>query len=358
VDTGTYDDQDRLLTFGNGTFSYNRNGDLKMKIAGSDTTGYTYDVFGNLERVRLPNGYSITYIIDGANRRVGKRHNGTFVQGFLFQGKLNPVAEVDSTGSVISRFIYGAKGNVPDQMTYNDTTYRIISDHLGSPRLVVNTITGAVAQRIDYDEFGNVTYDSNPGFQPFGFAGGIYDRDTKLVRFGARDYASNQGRWLNKDPIRFSSGANNLYEYVSQNPINFIDPTGLCEGAPPRVDELYVESQFTNPVAWVNKVREHGEWDFKDKYGRKYENYGNFAYGVTGTAQGIPREILLRAAGLVQILTLTSKPNWDWPWGDSPYGDEPTDQDQIRNGIDWANGQLPNELENPWSAPDATSVVQ
>jgi uncharacterized protein RhaS with RHS repeats len=73
-------------------------------------------------------------------------------------------------------------------------TYRLLSDHLGSPRLVLNTGDGTVAQRIDYDEFGRVLTDTNPGFQPFGFAGGLYDRDTGLVRFGARDYDPLTGR--------------------------------------------------------------------------------------------------------------------------------------------------------------------
>ena len=63
--------------------------------------------------------------------------------------------------------------------------------------LVIDTATGTIAQRMDYDEFGNVTTDTNPGFQPFGFAGGIYDRDTGLVRFGARDYDPATG----VDPI-------------------------------------------------------------------------------------------------------------------------------------------------------------
>jgi RHS repeat-associated protein len=45
-----------------------------------------------------------------------------------------------------------------------------------------------------------VTADSNPGFQPFGFAGGLYDPDTGLVRFGARDYDAAAGRWTANDP--------------------------------------------------------------------------------------------------------------------------------------------------------------
>ncbi len=81
-------------------------------------------------------------------------------------------------------------------------------------------------QEMDYDEFGNVTLDTSPGFQPFGFAGGFYDRDTGLVRFGARDYDPVTGRWTAKDPIRFEGGDTNLYGYVLADPVNLFDPEG------------------------------------------------------------------------------------------------------------------------------------
>jgi RHS repeat-associated protein len=80
---------------------------------------------------------------------------------------------------------------------------------------------------MDYDEWGNVIYDNSPGFQPFGFAGGLYDSDTKLTRFGARDYDAETGRWTTKDPIRFNGGDANLYVYVSNRSVDFIDPSGL-----------------------------------------------------------------------------------------------------------------------------------
>jgi RHS repeat-associated protein len=91
----------------------------------------------------------------------------------------------------------------------------------------VTSEAGTVAQRMDYDVFGNVVQDSNPGFQPFGFAGGIYDVDTGLVRFGARDYDPETGRWTAKYPILFNGGDSNLYGYVVNDPVNFIDPTGI-----------------------------------------------------------------------------------------------------------------------------------
>ena len=130
-------------------------------------------------------------------------------------------------GNVVTRFVYASRGNVPDYMVWGGNTYRIITDHLGSPRLVINVATGAVAQRMDYDEFGNVVLDSNPGFQPFGFAGGLYDRDTRLVRFGARDYDAETGRWTAMDPILFAAGDTNLYGYVMNDPINVRDSSGL-----------------------------------------------------------------------------------------------------------------------------------
>jgi len=175
----------------------------------------------------LPSGKQIEYVIDGRNRRVGKKVNGQLVQGFLYQGSLNPVVELDGNGNVVSRFVYGSKANIPDYMLKNGNTYRILSDHLGSPRRVVDINEGSIVQRMDYDAFGNVVFDSNPGFQPFGFAGGIYDLSTQLTRFGARDYDAQTGRWTAKDPILFDGKDTNLYGYVLNDPVNFIDPLGL-----------------------------------------------------------------------------------------------------------------------------------
>ncbi|MDR2152654.1 MAG: RHS repeat-associated core domain-containing protein [Helicobacteraceae bacterium] len=59
-----------------------------------------------------------------------------------------------------------------------------------------------------------------------GFAGGLYDKDTKLIRFGFRDYDPFTGRWTAKDPIDFNGGSSNLYAYVGNDPINYIDPDG------------------------------------------------------------------------------------------------------------------------------------
>jgi RHS repeat-associated protein len=137
------------------------------------------------------------------------------------------VAELDGNGDLVSLFVYGERVNVPEYMIRGGVAYRIISDHLGSPRLVVRASSGEVVQRMDYDEFGRVTLDTNPGWQPFGFAGGLWDAQVGLVRFGARDYDPQLGRWTSRDPSLFHPQDSNLYQYVFSDPINHIDPTGL-----------------------------------------------------------------------------------------------------------------------------------
>ena len=129
-----------------------------------------------------------------------------------------------------------SKPNVPDLAVdwtaSTPTIYRIISDHLGSPRVVVNAQTGDVMLAVRYDVFGKPELlQAANGWDldtlPFGFAGGMFDEATGLVRFGARDYDPMTGRWTSKDPIRFEGAQTNLYVYVGGDPVNVGDPSGL-----------------------------------------------------------------------------------------------------------------------------------
>jgi RHS repeat-associated protein len=230
TENGTYDAQDRLLTYGGRAYRYTPTGVLQSKVdaAGNAVTVYDYDVLGSLTGVTLPNGDRIEYVIDGMGRRIGKRTNGVTVRAFLYQNSLDPVAELDADGRMISQFVYATHESVPALMIRNGATFRFVADYLGSVRLVVNAETGEIAQRLEYDSFGAVVLDTNPGFQPFGFAGGLYDPDTRLVRFGARDYDPEVGRWTAKDPLLFAGGDTNLYAYAFSNPINLADPLGLA----------------------------------------------------------------------------------------------------------------------------------
>lgn len=226
MSTSTYDAQDRLISYGGNTYTYTPAGQLLARTEPGDlVTTYDYDVVGNLRSVTLPDATEVSYGLDGPDRRVQRAVDGTITHRFLFDGYL-PVAELDVGGNVVSQFIY-AGGSVPSYMSKGGINYRLVTDQVGSVRLVVNADTGAIAQRIDYDAFGNVLSDTDPGFQPFGFAGGLYDPVTGLVRFGFRDYEAEAGRWTSKDPIGMNGEDSNLYRYVNNNPVNLMDSLGL-----------------------------------------------------------------------------------------------------------------------------------
>ena len=233
----TFDVLDRLTRDGSASFEYDGGGRLARRVDGGAVTKLAYDLLGNLTGVDLPDGRRVEYVVDGLGRRVGKRLDGKLVAGWLYLDQ-RAVAQLGSDGSVVATFGYVGDSPTPAFMVRGGRTYVILSDWLGSPRLVVDAATGSVAQALDYDAFGRVISDSQPGFQPFGFAGGLYDPDTGLVRFGARDYDAATGRWSTLDPLGFGGGDSNLYRYALGDPVNVVDrsglqgPWGACGGRP------------------------------------------------------------------------------------------------------------------------------
>jgi YD repeat-containing protein len=166
--TATYDNQDRLLRYKNTRYTYSAAGELASKMVGTDTTRYTYDALGNLLKVRFQNGDTVTYVVDGMNRRVGRKWNGTWSRGWMYRA-ISPLAELDSAGAVLSRYIYGTNGVSPSLMVRGNTTYRIVSDYLGSVRAIVALVSGSTAQKLDFGEWG-MTLDTVGGaaFQTLG----------------------------------------------------------------------------------------------------------------------------------------------------------------------------------------------
>ena len=129
-----------------------------------------------------------------------------------------------------------------DQSSTLPSTYYLLYNHLGSLQAVTDA-QGNIFKELTYDSFGNIvkdiTYDrsgniiiGNDQYFPnlhvnLGFSGGLYDQETKLTRFGYRDYDAETGKWTAKDPIGFAGGDTNLYGYVLGDPVNFVDPLGL-----------------------------------------------------------------------------------------------------------------------------------
>jgi RHS repeat-associated protein len=222
----TYSGEDHLLTAGGTTYQYDLDGFLTTKTEGTDVTIYDYSSRGELLSVSLPDGRTIEYVHDPLGRRIAKKIGGAIVVKYLWQGLTRLLAVYDGSDNLLMRFEY-ADDRVPVSMTRGGGTYYLTYDQVGSLRVVADSV-GNVVKRINYDSFGNIIADTNEDFTiPFGFAGGLHDRDTGLVRFGYRDYDPDVGRWTAKDPIFFAGGDTDLYGYVLNDSVNLLDHLGL-----------------------------------------------------------------------------------------------------------------------------------
>jgi RHS repeat-associated protein len=185
-------------------------------VGGRDATG----VLGSIEILSA----DLTSISASADRlRVPRAdHTASLLPGgdVLIAGGRDGMTVLTHTELVAG----GAPDVTPPQVIATAPPHLAID--LGSVRLVIDMATGDIVQRMDYGAFGELVEDSNPGFQPFGFAGGLWDADTGLVRFGARDYDPATGRWTAIDPLGLGGESTNLYAYVLSDPVNRFDPTG------------------------------------------------------------------------------------------------------------------------------------
>lgn len=220
--TATFDASNRIESASGRTYQTDESG-FVVGWDGPSTVSLEYD--GNDLISASVGPTQIVYGYDSIGRRIWKRVDGAFSRGWIYGDGVRPLAEVDETGTIVSRFIYASSNTVPEYMVRDGQTYRLIADAVGSIRLVVDVATGQVVQRIDYDPLGAILNDSNPGFQPFGFGSGLYDPHTELTRFGARDYDAVSGRWTAPDPLRFG-GSLNLYVHCENDPVNRVDPRG------------------------------------------------------------------------------------------------------------------------------------
>ena len=223
---------------------------------------------------------------------------------------------------------------------FQDETY-LHQNQLGST-ILTSSASGEDRRTVHYDAFGQVLSPNASIDTPAHlYNGKPRDPMTQLVNYGFRDYNPRQGRFTTIDPIR---SGENWYGYVVNDPLNLIDRYGLeAEDAsvsppqsPPGVDVNYNILVARNMTfrEWYNAVRNGGNWDYKQK-GSQYEDFGNFNYGATGRAVGIPAQILKRGAGWAQTRAGTSKKDWGKPLGSPPHGDDPADQKQIQRGIDY-----------------------
>jgi RHS repeat-associated protein len=199
----------------NRTLTYDSNGNLTNNGAGQS---YQWDAENRLVSVTQATGVT-GFVYDGLGHRLQETFGGSVIKQWVWCGD-QPCEERDANGNVTKRFyVQGEQiGGVP---------YYFTRDHLGSVREMVDA-NGTIRARYDYDPFGRMTKISGDLSADFGFAGNLYHQATNLNLTLFRAYDPNLGRWLSRDPIGENGGLN-LYGYVGNNPVNLLDPLGLCD---------------------------------------------------------------------------------------------------------------------------------
>ena len=137
------------------------------------------------------------------------------------------IAEYDGSNTLLRKFTYGPGIDKPICMidvADSNTVYYYHFDGLGSV-IALSDVNSVIVERYSYDVFGQPSNTSDVN-NPYLFTGRRYDDETGLYYYRARYYDYATGRFLQTDPIGYGSGLN-LYTYVGNNPLNWLDPWGL-----------------------------------------------------------------------------------------------------------------------------------
>jgi len=233
-------------------YSYDDSGNL----TDDKTYFYEYDSENRLINIENQSEELIaSYEYDYSGRRIKKTiHSSSDVVKYVYDGD-QVIAEYDDSDTLLRKFIYGPGIDEPICMIIpsgqaNAGIYYYHYDALGSV-VALSKVNGSISEIVEayvYDVFGKCTVVTSAGTDgswmtsgdgttaeksqkgnPYLFTGRRYDDESDLYYYRARMYNPEIGRFLQADPIGYADSMN-LYSYVGNNPIRFIDVYGLCKG--------------------------------------------------------------------------------------------------------------------------------
>lgn len=224
----TYDDANRLLTAGTVTYGWDNNGNQTGKVESGNTTTYTYDYENRLTGITFPDGSTnrFTYYPDGRRLSVTNKAGATT---YYFYDGFNTLVETNSDGTTVARYTSGLGVDDWISMDKGAASHYHHRDGLGSVTCLSNA-GEHVAASYDFDAFGILKSQDGSLVNPYKFTGRELDTDSALYFYRARYYDAQVGRFAQKDPLRLWTEVNH-FAYVSNNPVNWVDPSGLCKKA-------------------------------------------------------------------------------------------------------------------------------
>jgi RHS repeat-associated protein len=289
------------------TFAYSDSGELLQATAGGTTVSYAYDSAGR-RTARIQDGRRTQYLY------------GDPARPLLVTGSREP-------GGQLTTYYYDPDGRL-FALRRGGATYYVGTDQVGTPKVVVDA-AGTVVKTLVYDAFGRRNpagaTETGAGFElPIGFAGGLEDPVTGLVRFGLRDYEPASGRWTTRDPI-LQAGGLNVFAYAGSDPVGGRDLSGLADvrgffsGLADKVAAFFTDDTTKQAVEFVSEI---------DSEGPIVKGAGKLKYGLDKLET--IQEVADSALEVKEAL------------------DEPTDPEQaaglLKCGLKWIKKVLPVDL--------------
>ena len=171
-------------------YGYNRYNRLTRAEVDGVVSKYTYNA-DNLRETKTVGNTTTEYVWDGQNLAAETKQGTTDTYTYDMTG-----VHTKNQGDIVTSYLKDYHGNV-----------------IG---------TADSTGRLDYDAYGNQIQGDDP--DPFGYCGEYYDSETGLIYLRNRYYDPATSRMLSEDPARAGT---NWYIYCNNNPVNYIDPTGL-----------------------------------------------------------------------------------------------------------------------------------
>jgi len=250
--TYTYDLNNRLLTevrTGTGasttTYTYDRNGNQLTRVTGGVTESSTYNAWNQLTRV-VSGTMTADYVYRSDGLRLSKTVNGVRTT-HIWDGA-HMVAELNAARTVTNRFFRGLGMELVRSVNHGVYVYNARGDVV---HLVSSGNNGALLYSYRYSAFGVQLNPAGTDRNPWRFAGEYFDRETGRYYLRARFFDPRVGRFTQPDPHwntgnmiwgddTFEMGhgvmmpcilsiiqSGNLFVYCLNNPIMFVDPSGL-----------------------------------------------------------------------------------------------------------------------------------
>jgi RHS repeat-associated protein len=217
---------DQYLNAGVTAYTYDADGNLTSKIEGTNTWTTTYDDENRLTAMTHPQG-SWSYEYDALGNRVASVRNGQRTEYLVDPFDLgNVVAEYGGSGNLLARYSHGQ--GLVNRTDASQGTFYFNFDGSSNTSEITSS-TGGILNRYSYLPYGEKISSTISLANPFTFVGqfGVMDGGEPLYFMRNRWYAPDLGRFVQNDPLKIAGGDVNLYRYVGNSPVNFIDSSGL-----------------------------------------------------------------------------------------------------------------------------------